>query len=93
MYLIVAQMLGDPEAQCAGSIEGMLSRTTFPSDGLEHVYVEPTTQGSLLAMFFIAPTLRSAESTARRLCGRMLRTHTGLTGWRLGQVVGVEGIM
>ncbi|MFD5812987.1 hypothetical protein [Streptomyces sp. NPDC127038] len=93
MYLIVAQVIGTGATASVGRLGSILEVSKDPGDGLEHVYAQAMDGGALLAMFFVAPGLDTAERTARKLCTRALTTAPGLDGCVLGQLLGVEGIL
>jgi hypothetical protein len=92
MYFIVVQVRGLAAVSDADRFPSLLNEAKVPEDGMEHVYVETTDYGVLLGMFMVAPTVCTAQKTARRLCDELLSRVDDLAGCTLGQVVGVQDV-
>ncbi|MFD7629962.1 hypothetical protein ACFV7Q_28750 [Streptomyces sp. NPDC059851] len=84
MYLIHAQF----RAPLGGTLPADAARRALAlaqaGEGVEHVTAHPYAEPHpVLGLFLVAPSLHEAEGRAAGVCRRLLREHTGMTGWAL----------
>ncbi|MFE4856724.1 hypothetical protein [Streptomyces sp. NPDC056670] len=84
MYLVHVRLDGPPDVPLPGGTAALLMDCADPDDGLEHVSVHPgDTDGPVLGLFLVAPTLAVAELGAATVCTRALATHSQLAPFRM----------
>ncbi|MFD0266803.1 hypothetical protein ACFVGY_09435 [Streptomyces sp. NPDC127106] len=84
MYLIHAQF----QAPLGSTLPADAARRALAlaqaGEGVEHVSAHPYAEPHpVLGLFLMAPSLREAEGRAAGVCRRLLREHTGMSGWAL----------